>query len=210
MEGTAVEIVAISEVGQDTVALTLESPPDFDARPGQFVQLRASVDGEPVTRHYSISSPRVTGTFEITVGIDPAGTLSPYLAGRSVGDAVEVDGPYGRVYYEDEPRVVVLASGPGIGPAVGVADRAVADGGDAAIVYLSDEPVHEGRLAALESTGAEVFVVGDEGRFRDAVGSVDGSGQWFVYGFAPFLETAADAMDAAGVDFEAAKVENFG
>lgn len=210
MDGTDVEIADVSTVGQDTISLTLESPPGFDARPGQFVQLRAAIDGEPVTRHYSISSPRVTDTFEVTVGIDPEGTLSPYLADLSVGDAVEVDGPYGRVHYEDEPRVVVLAAGPGIGPGVGVAERAVADGGDAALVYLAAGLVHEARLAALAEGGATVLVVEDEDRFHDAVATVDGSGQWFVYGFAPFVETAEDAMIAAGSDFDGMKAENFG
>ncbi|MDY6779709.1 MAG: FAD-binding oxidoreductase, partial [Halobacteria archaeon] len=69
------------------------------------------------------SSPRVGEAFEITVGVDPDGDLSPALADLRTGDTVEVDGPYGRVYYEGGDAVV-LAGGPGVGPAVGIGERA--------------------------------------------------------------------------------------
>jgi 3-phenylpropionate/trans-cinnamate dioxygenase ferredoxin reductase subunit len=209
MEGSEVAIVDVREVGPETVALAVKTPPGFDARPGQFVQIRDDVGGEAVTRHYSVSSPTVTDTFEITVGVDPGGTLSPLLAEASPGDTVEVDGPYGRVYYEGEERAVVLAAGPGIGPAVGVAERTLVDGGRAAVVYLTDELVHEARLSALAAAGADVYVVG-EANFEAAVGAAGGPGQTFVYGFEPFVQAAAAAVEAAGSDPDDAKVENFG
>ena len=209
MDGTEVEIVGVADVGPETVAVTVEAPPDFDARPGQFVQVRATVDGEAVTRHYTISSPRVTETFEVTVGVDPEGTLSPWLADTSPGDAVEVDGPFGRVYYEGESRAVVLAAGPGIGPAVAVAERAIQERNDAAVVFRSDALVHEARLSGLALAGVDVFVVGED-RFADAVDAAVGDGQTFVYGFEPFVEAAERAVGDAGGDWSAAKVENFG
>ena len=209
MDGTEVEIVGVETVGPGTVAVAIEAPPGFDARPGQFVQVRAPVDGEAVTRHYSVSSPRVTETFEVTVGVDPEGTLSPWLADADPGTVLEVDGPFGRVYYEGEPRAVVLAAGPGIGPAVGVAERAVQDRNEAAVVYRSDAPVHEARLSGLALAGADVYVVGED-RFTDAVETAVGRGQVFVYGFAGFVEAAEAALTAADADAADAKVENFG
>lgn len=209
MEGTEVEIIDVDEVGPDTVALAVEAPASFDARPGQFMQVRGDVDGEPVTRHYSISSPSVTDTFELTVGVDPEGTLSPWLAGASPGDAVEVDGPFGRVYYDGEAGVVVLAAGPGIGPAVGVTERALAEGGEVALVYRTDEVVHEARLSGLAVAGADVYVV-DEERFGAAVAAVVDRGRTFVYGFAPFVEAAEAVIADAGGDPDEAKIENFG
>lgn len=211
MDGTEAEIAGVHPVGPDTVAVTIESPSGFDAQPGQFVQVRATVDGEAVTRHYTVSSPRVTDTFEVTVGVDPEGTLSPWLAEAEPGDTVEVDGPFGRVYYEGEPRVVVLAAGPGIGPAVAVAERAIQEGNEAAVVYRSDAPVHEARLSGLALAGADVFVVGEE-RFAAAVSVAVEGGQVFVYGFAPFVEAAESALGAVedGVGPSDAKVENFG
>jgi len=210
MDGTEIEIVAKRDVGSDTIALDLEAPPSFDARPGQFVQVRGRVDGETVTRHYSISSPRAADVFEITVGIDPEGTLSPWLADAAPGDTVAIDGPYGRVYYEDESRIVVLASGPGIGPAVGVVGRALEEGGEAVVVYRTDAPVHESRLARLAAAGATVYVTGTDAGFEAALESTVDFGQVFAYGFAPFIEAAEAAIAEAGGDPANAKTENFG
>ena len=210
MEGTEVEIVDVRGVGPDTIAIRVASPSEFEARPGQFVQVRATFDGDPVTRHYSVSSSVVAETFELTVGIDPDGTLTPRLAEATPGDTVEVAGPFGRVYYEDDDRVAVLASGPGIGAAVGVAEATLAGGGDAALVYRAEGLVHEERLARLAAAGARVYVVAGDDGFEAAVGDVLGEGRVYVYGFAPFVGVAETAIAAAGGDPATAKVENFG
>jgi cytochrome-b5 reductase len=215
MDETAVRVAAVRDCGPDAVAIEFETPEGFDARPGQFVKLTATVEGEDVSRFYTISSPDVDDTFEITVGYDPdeGGPFSEYLLAIEAGDEVTLAGPFGTDYYEDEPRVVVLAGGPGIGPAVGIAERALADGGEAAVVYLDDQPLHEDRLAALSGAGADVFVLNDEAAVTDAVADVltaaDGE-QVFVYGFADFLDRAEAAIEAAGGAYDAAKVENFG
>lgn len=215
MEETAVRVAAVRDCGPDAVAIEFDTPDGFDARPGQFVKLTATVEGEDVSRFYTISSPDVEGTFETTVGYDPdeGGAFSEYLLAIEAGDEVTLAGPFGNDYYEDEPRVVVLAGGPGIGPAVGIAERALADGGEAAVVYLDEAPLHEDRLAALSAGGADVFVLADEGGVADAVADslTGGEGeQVFVYGFADFLDVASDAIEAAGGDPEESKTENFG
>jgi cytochrome-b5 reductase len=215
MDQTPVRVAAVRDCGPDAVAIEFETPAGFDARPGQFVKLTATVEGEDVSRFYTISSPDVEDTFETTVGYDPdeGGPFSEYLLAIEAGDEVTLAGPFGNDYYEDEPRVVILAGGPGIGPAVGIAERAIADGGEAAVVYLDEAPLHEDRLATLSSAGGEVFVLNEEAAVTDAVADVltgaDGE-QVFVYGFADFLETAETAIEAAGGAYDAAKVENFG
>ncbi|MFC7128796.1 FAD-dependent oxidoreductase [Haloferax chudinovii] len=210
-----VTVAAVSDVGPGTVAIEFETPDGFEAEPGQFVKLSAEVDGESYARFYTLSSPGVGDTFEVTVGIDPeeAGPFSRHLDSLAAGDDVEISGPFGRSYYDGESRVVVLAGGPGVGPAVGIAEAAVADGNEAAVVYLDDAPAHEERLSALRDDGASVVVTGDESDLADAVVDAltgDEGEQVFVYGFADFVENATDAVEAAGGDADAAKVENFG
>ncbi|ELZ83272.1 FAD/NAD binding oxidoreductase [Haloferax gibbonsii ATCC 33959] len=210
-----VTVAAVRDVGPGTVAIEFETPDGFEAEPGQFVKLSAEVDGESYARFYTLSSPGVGDTFEVTVGIDPeeAGAFSQHLDSLAAGDDIEISGPFGQSYYDGESRVVVLAGGPGVGPAVGIAEAAVADGNEAAVVYLDDAPAHEDRLSALRDDGASVVVTGDESALADAVSDAltgDEGEQVFVYGFADFVERATDAVEAAGGDADAAKVENFG
>ncbi|WP_128477749.1 FAD-dependent oxidoreductase [Halorussus pelagicus] len=210
MDGTEVAVRSVETVGTDTIALTLETPAGFDAHPGQFVQLAATIDGEEVTRHYTLSSPDADETFETTVEVDPEGSLSPYLADLEPDDAVEVAGPFGDAYYESEESVVVLAGGPGVGPAVGIGERANEDGATVTVVYEDDEPAHEDRLTALADAGATVAITDDVSSEDVLEVLADAQGQTFIYGFADFLDRATAALDAANIDAEDAKTENFG
>jgi len=194
MDPTHVTIAAVREVGPDAVALDIETPPAFDARPGQFVKLTAEVDGAEESRFYTISSPDVEGSFEITVEVDPEGTLGPWLEACDAGDTVELAGPFGGDYYEGEPRAVVLA-----------------EDNDAAVVYRDDDPIHEQRLQDLSGRGVDIYIVDRDESMADATTqAIEGGGQMFVYGFADFLDAALDAIDRAGGESDEAKVENFG
>ncbi|MFB6179303.1 MAG: FAD-dependent oxidoreductase [Halorientalis sp.] len=213
MEDVSVTIAAVESVGDDAIVIEFESPRDFEARPGQFLKLGTVVDGEQVNRFYTISSADVAETFEVTIEIDPEGELGPHLEALTVGDTLTMSGPYGNDYYEGEPRVVVLAGGPGVGPAIGIARRAIADGGEAAIVYCDDDHIHEETLDSLEADGVAVRFLAADADMTDTVADVitgDDGEQVFVYGFADFLDDATAAIEATGINPEAAKVENFG
>jgi len=213
MEATRTRVRDNRTVGPETVALDLETPDGFDARPGQFVKLSLDIDGERRSRFYTLSSPAVEDTFEVTVGIDPDGDVAPYLAELEAGDAVTMAGPFGNAYYEDESRTTVLAGGPGVGPAIGIAERTLDNGGETAVIYRDDQPVHEARLDALREAGAAVHVVAEDDDLSDPTAEAlagDEDEQVFVYGFADFLDAATDALAAAGGDPDRAKIENFG
>ncbi|WP_313691522.1 FAD-dependent oxidoreductase [Halorarum halobium] len=205
-----ITVRSVTEVGPDTVAVAFDSPAAFDAKPGQFARLTAEVDGEPESRFYTVSSPDADGTFETTVGLD-GGDFSAELAALDPGDTVELSGPFGDEYYEGESRAVVLAGGPGIGPAVAIAEAALETGNDAAVVYRDDRPAHVDRLDDIRERGASVVVTeGDiADPVADAVTGAEGE-RAFVYGFAGFVEDASEALAAAGADVDDAKIESFG
>ncbi|MFC4437761.1 MULTISPECIES: FAD-dependent oxidoreductase [Natrialbaceae] len=219
MEGTPVAVESVREVGPNTVALELETPDGFDALPGQFVLLRA-VPGEDeaadeddvVARHYTLSSSSVEETFEITVGIDPDGDLSPWLADLESGETVHVEGPFGEITYERDRDVVAVAGGPGIGPAVSIAEAAYEAGHDATVVYQADEPAHVNRLENLEDEGVTVVFVDedDEDELGDAIGAHLEDGQCYAFGFHDFVTFVAETIDEAGGDSDEALIENFG
>jgi ferredoxin-NADP reductase len=201
-------ITRIESVGDRTVAVEFETPTDFEAFPGQFVLVRATIDGEEETGYYTISSPDVAGTFEITVAVSSDGTLGPWLAERSVGEAITVDGPFGQIRYSGETDAIVIADGPGIGPAVGVGERAVSDGRAVTIVYAGSQPPHAERLEAIERNGAVVVTSED---LEDAMHEVDlSNGEIFVFGFESFVERVSTAFAEVGIDTDDVEIENFG
>ena len=219
MDGTPVTVESVRDVGSDTVALELETPDDFDALPGQFVLLRAvpgdgdgADDEDVVERHYTLSSPSVDDTFEITVGVDPDGDLSPWLADLEGGETVHIDGPFGTITYERDRDVVAIAGGPGIGPAVSIAEAAQDAGHEATVIYRDDEPAHRDRLEALEDAGASVVIVdGDaDDELADAVEAHLEDGQVYAFGFDDFVTFVAETIDEVGGDSDEALIENFG
>ena len=212
---TTATVSAVETVGRDTYALRFDAPDGFAAEPGQFVKLGTEIDGESEARFYTLSSPTVGDSFEVTVGIDPeeGGEFSAFLADAEAGTEMTLSGPFGDQYYDGEPRAVVIAGGPGVGPAVAIAERALDDGAEAAIAYRDDDVSHADRLDALEERGATVTLLDAEEDLDDAVADVltgiEGE-TVFVYGFADLVADAETAVEAAGGDADAAKVENFG
>lgn len=207
MEGVEAEVTRNEDVGGDSFVLAVKSPFP-DALPGQFVQVGLEVDGARVVRHYTVSSPCPDEELEFTVEVDPEGELSPVLRELEPGDVVYLDGPFGRSYYEGEDEVTVLAGGPGVGPAVAIAERTLDEGGEAAVVYEDDEPAHRERLEDIEARGCHLELVLEDG-LDDAVESAlsDVGGQVFAYGFSEFVDRALDV--AEGLVEGEPKIERF-
>ena len=206
MEATTT-VRAVRSVGAGTIALDIQTPAAFAPKPGQFVKLTAFVDGEHVSRFYTLSSPVVEDTFELTVGIDDEGTLAPWLE-DAAGNEVVIEGPYGRAYYDGEPDILVLAAGPGIGAAIGIGEAAETQGHVATIIYRGEEPAHADRLEALSSAGIDVAIVEKlEGEVNE---HLNDETTVFVFGFQSFVTEALAAIETAGGSPDDAKVENFG
>ncbi|AWB27433.1 ferredoxin--NADP reductase [Halococcoides cellulosivorans] len=210
MDHESTQISAVESVGPDAVAVTIDTPDGFDAAPGQFVSL--SVPESDESRFYTVSSPSVTETFEVTLTIDPDGTLAPLIAERAVGDSIEVAGPFGDAHYDGQARPLVLASGPGVGPAVAIAERAHSEGADPAIVYRDATVIHSDRLDTLADAGVPVVILDADADLRDPVATAldRDPDVVFVYGFAAFIDDVEAAVAAADADPADVRVENFG
>lgn len=198
-----VELLDRQVVGPGVIALTITSPPGFDARPGQFVLVRARAIGG---RHYTISSPDVEDRFEITVELAPDGQVATWLGKREPGDELEIEGPFGRTYY-DGGDVVAIGGGSGTGAAVGVAERAVHAGSDAVLVG-ADTLVHERRLSELASTGTPVYFVTED--LASAIRATRAGGRVFVFGFRGFIDRVRTAAAEVGIDPDTFAFESYG
>jgi ferredoxin-NADP reductase len=93
-------------------------------RAGQYLSVKADVNGVNITRPYSISSSpkeaREDGFYEITIRKMPGGFLTEYVwENWKAGDPIVTSGPEGFFYHEplrDCKHVVGLAGGSGVTP----------------------------------------------------------------------------------------------
>jgi ring-1,2-phenylacetyl-CoA epoxidase subunit PaaE len=112
------------------VAISFAIPPDlremYGFTPGQFLTLKATIDGESIRRSYSIcsSTQRLDAGHDIEVGIKPieGGVFSNWATQLQAGDTLEVMPPEGRF----TPRLtgavhrVGWAAGSGITPLLSI------------------------------------------------------------------------------------------
>lgn len=133
--------LTINEVRHDTpdsVAISFDIPAAltdaFGWVPGQYLTLRATVDGQDIRRSYSIAS--LPGK-PLTVGVKhvQGGAFSSFAQGLKAGDRMQVMPPEGRFTCKDEARLVLIAAGSGVTPMVAMAADALARGAEVTLVY---------------------------------------------------------------------------
>ncbi|MBI5277511.1 MAG: phenylacetate-CoA oxygenase/reductase subunit PaaK [Burkholderiales bacterium] len=131
-----------------SAAITFQVPQDlrreFDFKPGQFLTLRATIDGQDVRRNYSICSPhaRYAAHGEIDVGIKPmeGGLFSRWAVGNlREGSMADVMPPDGRFTPRLQGKVhrVGFAAGSGITPILSIMTTTLAEepGSSFTLVY---------------------------------------------------------------------------
>jgi ring-1,2-phenylacetyl-CoA epoxidase subunit PaaE len=124
-------VARITPEAAGAVAISLQVPQalqgSFQFQPGQFLTLRATIDGSDVRRSYSISSTRqhLQAQGELEVGIRPVqgGVFSNWAATQlKAGDSLRVMPPEGR-FVSQRPRAlhrVGFAAGSGITPILSI------------------------------------------------------------------------------------------
>ena len=134
-------IARVSSEAAGSVAITLAVPPEqreaFAFKPGQFLTVRAQINGQDVRRSYSISSAEslLTRQGELTLGIRPVegGVFSNWAATQlKAGDSLAVMPPDGR-FTVHKPRAihrVGFAAGSGITPILSIMASTLEASGD--------------------------------------------------------------------------------
>jgi len=117
-------LARIEQQTHDTKTLRFQIPKErqLRAKPGQFLTFQWTIDGQRVTRSYTISSsPTHENYVEITPKRMENGCVSIFLNERAKpGLAVEASGPYGRFYFDEtlHKSIVLIAAGSGITPMI--------------------------------------------------------------------------------------------
>lgn len=118
-------IVQIKQLTADvnSFLFCLEDSKYFTYQAGQFVILRANVNGECIERAYSIASPPLrdeahTEYIELIIKHVPGGKLTSHLFSLKVGSIVELAGPFGKMILKEpiQEGDIFMATGTGIAP----------------------------------------------------------------------------------------------
>jgi ring-1,2-phenylacetyl-CoA epoxidase subunit PaaE len=111
------EIAAVRNETPDAVAISFAIPEDlgdaFAFLPGQYLTLRAEVDGEDMRRSYSICSP-LNEKDRRTVGVKRIadGRFSSFAQTLKPGDRIEVMPPQGRFTARSAATMTICCSPP--------------------------------------------------------------------------------------------------
>ncbi len=115
------KIIEIIKRTHDVKSFRFPRPEDFDYKPGQYVLVSLTVEGNVVTKAFSLSSsPTEKDHIEFTKKLT-GHPFSNVLDNMKVGDNAVISGPFGKMTFEGEyAKVVLLSGGIGITPMVGI------------------------------------------------------------------------------------------
>ena len=136
----ASRILGVEELGERVLRVSLERPPDFEYRSGQFIHLVRPADA--LARAYSLASLADASVLELHVARQPLGQMSGWLE-RSAGEPVELRGPFGECFYrDDEPErpLLLAATGTGLAPLSGVLRTAARHAHRGAVTLIHGSP----------------------------------------------------------------------
>jgi ferredoxin-NADP reductase len=213
----------------DTRSFVLEVPPElepaFAYEAGQFCTFRATVDGEPVVRCYSMSSsPDTDDPLTVTVKRVPGGKMSNWMNDTMAqGDAIEVMSPAGRfVLRPSDLPIVAFAGGSGITPILSIIKTALAQTArEIVLVYANRDEESVIFADAIErlraASGGRLSVhhhLDSASGFLDAAGCAalvgDRAGSHFyVCGPGPYMDVVSAGLERCGVDREQVVIERF-
>lgn len=122
--------IARKVVESDEITSFYLQPEDGGAvlahKPGQYIGLRLSIDGEEVRRNYSLSAASNGSGYRISVKRESGGLVSNALHAMAEGESLELFAPAGDFTLEPSDKPLVLISGGvGITPTLAMLEEAL-------------------------------------------------------------------------------------
>ena len=127
-------IISNEEIMPGVYLMWADAPPiASSARPGQFVMVRACGDCERLLRR-PLSIHRVRADGRIALLYEIIGKGTEWLSLRTAGETVDLLGPLGNGFRVESNNLLLVAGGCGIAPLVFLADTALDEGRDVAML----------------------------------------------------------------------------
>ena len=225
----------------DAVALSFEISEDmkdnYAFTPGQYLTLRAEINGEDVRRSYSICSPVGSETLDVGVKRIEGGRFSDHAQRLKPGDKVQVMTPQGRFTAPigGAHDYLLLAAGSGVTPMISIATSVLEGEPDSTVTMcyanrttdsvmfrealddLKDRYMTRFRLTHVmdeEAQDVELFNGRLDAEKLETLatrGLIHPPSYHAIYicGPQPMIEAASEAMKALGADEDKLKFELF-
>ena len=237
------EVAEVRPLTDDAVEVTFDVPDDladdYTYLPGQYVAIRATLDGRELRRSYSICRPPSRGSVSVAIKRDLGGRFSTWANSElRAGDTLDVMSPQGTftsgLEALDGKHIVGIAAGSGITPLMALAHTVLARSDTArfTLVYTNRstrDVMFLEELAELKdrypSRLALHHVLSREQRTAPLLsGRIDASklqqmlevlirpdtvDEWFLCGPFELVQLARDTLETAGVPFKHVRYELF-
>ncbi len=134
-------VSAVRRLTDDSVALRFNLPEDlqsvYEFTPGQYLTLKATIDGEEVRRSYSICS-RSGEPLEVGIKKLSGGLFSTYAQSLTVGSEVDVMTPQGNftAVPGGSHQYLLIAAGSGITPCLSIAGSVLEQEPDSRVTLI--------------------------------------------------------------------------
>ncbi len=236
-------VAEVRRLTADAVEVTFAVPDEladaFDHAPGQYVALRARIDGVEVRRSYSICRPPTPGRLSVGIKRDPDGRFSSWAQSQlRPGDEIEVMSPQGRFVSTrtgtPTGHVVGIAAGSGITPIMSLAAAVLAASATSSftLVYAnrsSTDVMFVDELADLKDRYPARLAIHhvlsreqrtapvlsgriDEARLRRLLATLvppESVAEWFLCGPFPLVQLCRDVLADIGVPADRVRFELF-
>ncbi|GEM_PF-1403902 len=116
----AVSGIKVWADGLKSIFLNFRESERMDFKAGQYVMLKAVLEGKWASRAYSIASTPQDDTIEIIFRV--VGAFTKYMDGLKVGDELMLIGPFGHLTLDmaENRKIVCIATGTGVSPLLGM------------------------------------------------------------------------------------------
>jgi len=196
---------------------------EFQYQAGQYLTLKATINGEEVRRSYSISS-FGSEALQVSCKMIDGGKMSSYLVNElGVGDRIEVMPPMGNFTLKslDQP-LVLFAAGSGVTPIFSILKKVLTEGTNAVKLFYGnrseEEVIFKSQIEALKAAYSDRLLVqhflSSDGERLDAERTqslVSGMAQanYFVCGPEGMIAAVKDGLEKSNVAAGYINIEYF-
>ena len=232
-------INTITKETKNAVSIAFDVPENlkstFTFKAGQYITLKAEVDGEDIRRDYSLCINPKSDTLKVVVKEVSDGAFSRFAnANLKVGDYLEVASPRGRFTFEpnatEQRTIVAFAAGSGITPIMSIAKTILNEELQSKFVLVYgnktlNDTIFYNELIQLQKQYKErlhlqfVFSESNEdnalfGRIGTSVvnytlNKIDGANAFYICGPESMIHTVSDTLIEKGIAKDSIKFELF-